>query len=91
MNNPNVIGKIPDQQATYDDDENLLTETIYKPGFHVNTREPVEGWENYRMYPETFFRVYAGQDPVCYRFPDKETWQAERDAVFPTDLEETED
>jgi hypothetical protein len=41
------------------------------PGYHINTRQPVEGLDAYRVYPKKHFRVYAGQDPVCYRFADE--------------------
>ena len=74
---PDIIGLIADTHATHDDEGNELTAATYIPGWHVNTLEPVGGWEQYRCHPEVFYRVYAGGvEPVCYRFPDRETFEA---------------
>lgn len=78
MNNPDIIGKIPAQLATFDEEDNVVTPPIYVAGWHVNTLDPIPEWEPYRIpTPETPTRVYAGGViPVCYRFPDKDTFMA---------------
>lgn len=79
MIQPDVIGRIPKQAATYDDQGNQLTAAIWREGFHVNTPEPVPEWSAYLCdpQPETPYRVYAGGvRPVCYCFPDKSTFEA---------------
>ena len=74
---PDVIGLMVDTHATHDDEGNELTPATYVEGWHVNTPEPVPEWEQYRCHPEPFYRVYAGGvEPVCYRFPDRETFDA---------------
>lgn len=86
MMQPDVIGRIPKEPATYDDEGNQLTATVWRTGWHVNTPEPVPEWEAYRCDPQptTPYRVYAGDvPPVCYRFPGEGTYQLERDKVFP--------
>lgn len=72
------IGLILDNSATYDYEGNELTAPAYKDGWHVNTLEPVEEWEQYRCSPQptTPYRIYAGGImPVCYRFPDEQTFK----------------
>lgn len=79
MIQPDVIGRIPKQAATCDENGNQLTPTVWHDGFHVNTPEPVPEWEEYRCDPQpsTPYRVYAGGVvPVCYVFPDRETFEA---------------
>ena len=54
-------------------------------GFHVNFPEEVEEISQYKLepQPETPMRIYAGGiKPVCYRFPDKETFLQ----FFPEDI-----
>ena len=71
--NCSEIGLIPETPATYDDEGNELTETVYKDGWHVNTLEPVPEWEAYKVpTPAKPYRMYAGGVmPVCYIFPDE--------------------
>lgn len=79
INIPNldVVGIIY-EGGTYDDEGNVITPPTPKPGWHVNTLEPIPEWDPYRIpTPETPTRVYAGGViPVCYRFPDKDTFMA---------------
>lgn len=75
---PDIIGKIPDQLGTYDEQGNELTPTTYLPGFHVNFPEEVPELAAYKLDPQpsTPYRVYAGNImPVCYQFPDEETFR----------------
>lgn len=69
--------------ATSWDDEG--TPTAYLQGYHVNAPEPVPGWEQYRVYPKQPSRVYAGCEPVCYRFADEAEFEKERDKIYPGD------
>jgi hypothetical protein len=41
------------------------------PGYHVNTPEPVEGWEGKQVTPETPMRVYGGRPTFFYSFADE--------------------
>ena len=71
------IGLIADTHATHDDEGNELTPITYLPGWHVNTLEPVEGWEQYRCHPAVPYRIYTPPlVTVCYRFPDEATFRA---------------
>jgi hypothetical protein len=77
MNNQSVIGKIVDTSGTYDEEGNQLTAPTYITGFHVNTTSEVADWADYLCDPQpsTPMRVYAGGvTPVCYRFPDEDTF-----------------
>jgi hypothetical protein len=84
---PDIIPHIPDAPATYDSEGNELTPATYKPGYHVNFREPVPGLEEFRVYPTKPTRVYAGGEPVCYRFAD----EAEFRSHFPEPEEPQDD
>jgi hypothetical protein len=33
---------------------------------------PIEGWEQYRITPETPMRVFAGHETYCYMFPSRD-------------------
>jgi len=77
MNNQSIIGKIVDTPGTYDDEGNQLTAPTYITGFHVNTTSEVADWADYLCDPQpsTPIRIYAGGvTPVCYRFPDEDTF-----------------
>jgi hypothetical protein len=77
MNNQSIIGKIVDTSGTYDEEGNQLTVPTYIAGFHVNTTSEVPEWSDYLCDPQpsTPMRVYAGDVvPVCYRFPDEDTF-----------------
>ena len=77
MNDLSVIGKIVDAPGTYDDDDNLLTAATYVAGWHANTTSEIPEWSDYLRNPQpvTPVRVYAGGvAPVCYVFPDEETF-----------------
>ena len=77
MENIDVIGKIVDTPGTYDDEGNQLTAPTYITGFHVNTTSEVAEWADYLCDPQpsTPMRVYAGGVvPVCYSFPDEDTF-----------------
>jgi len=67
---PDIIGRIPSALPTYDEEGNELTTLEWADGYHINTPEPIPGWEQFRIpTPETPYRVYAGGImPVCYRF-----------------------
>lgn len=84
---PNIIGPIPRQLGTYDEQGNELTPTTYLPGWHVNFSEEVPEIAAYKLDPQpsTPYRVYAGNImPVCYVFPDEETFRQ----YFPEPTEE---
>ena len=84
MNNQSIIGKIVDTQGTYDDEGNQLTASTYIAGWHVNTTSKVLEWSDYMSDPQpaTPYRVYAGGVvPVCYVFPDEETFDDLRTAL----------
>lgn len=72
-----IIGTIS-QGGEWDDEGNVVTAPTVLPGWHVNAPAPVEGWEAYLLDPQpsTPFRVYAGHTPVCYLFPDEETFNS---------------
>lgn len=75
---PDIIGKIPQTLATYDEQGNELMPTTYLPGFHVNFPEEVPEIAAYKLDPQpsTPYRIYAGGVmPVCYQFPDEETFR----------------
>lgn len=76
--NYSEIGPIVDTPGEYDDEGNQTVAPTYKQGWHVNTLEPVPGWEAHRIpTPETPERIYAGGImPVCYKFPDRETFRS---------------
>ena len=77
MNNQSIIGKIVDTQGTYDDEGNELTAPTYLAGWHVNTTSKVTEWADYLCDPQptTPMRIYAGGvTPVCYSFPDEDTF-----------------
>ena len=83
MNNQSIIGKIVDTPGTYDDEGNQLTAPTYITGFHVNTTSEVADWADYLCDPQpsTPIRIYAGGvAPVCYRFPDEDTFEDIHDA-----------
>ena len=77
MNNQSIIGKIVDTPGTYDDEGNQLTAPTYIAGWHVNSTSEVADWADYLCDPQptTPVRVYAGGVvPVCYSFPDEDTF-----------------
>ena len=79
MIQPDIIGRVVETPATFDDEGNQLTPPVWREGWHVNTPEPVPEWEAYRCDPQptTPYRVYAGGvQPVCYKFPDQATFEA---------------
>ena len=84
MNDLSIIGKIVDAPETYDDEGNQLTAPTYIAGWHVNTTSEVPEWSDYLLDPQppTPYRVYAGGVvPVCYVFPDEETFDDLRTAL----------
>lgn len=62
--------------AVLDAGGNVTTEPQAIPGWHINVPEAIEGWEQYRVFPETPMRVYAGHETVCYAFPDEVAFTA---------------
>jgi hypothetical protein len=83
MHNQSIIGKIVDTPGTYDEEGNELTAATYITGWHVNTTSEVPEWADYLCDPQpsTPVRVYAGGvTPVCYRFPDEDTFEDIHDA-----------
>ena len=77
MKNIDVIGKIVDTSGTYDEEGNQLTAPTYIAGWHVNTTSEVAEWADYLCDPQptTPVRIYAGGvTPVCYSFPDGDTF-----------------
>ena len=84
MHNLSIIGKIVATPGTYDDEGNQLTASTYIAGWHVNTTSEVPEWADYLCdpQPKTPMRVYAGGvDPVCYRFPDEDTFNELQDTI----------
>ena len=84
MHNLSVIGKIAATPGTYDEEGNQLTASTYIAGWHANTTSEVPEWSDYLLDPQpaTPYRVYAGGVvPVCYVFPDEETFDDLRTAL----------
>ena len=84
MHNQSIIGKIVDTPGAYDDEGNQLTAPTYIAGWHVNTTSEVADWSAYLCDPQptTPMRVYAGGVvPVCYRFPDEDTFNELQDTI----------
>lgn len=50
-----VIGVMYRNEGT-DEEPNMVA----KPGYHVNTTSPIEGWEANQVFPATPSRVYWG-------------------------------
>lgn len=71
------VGRVVETPPKFDQIGSVDTEATFIDGWHVNTVEPVPAWEEYRIpTPATPACVYAGGVmPVCYRFPDKESFQ----------------
>ena len=46
-------------------------EPVEIPGWHVNTPEPVDGWEVYSVQPNAPRRIYAGHTTFFYVFGDE--------------------
>ena len=62
--------------AVLDAECNVTTDPQAIPGWHINVPQAIEGWERYRVFPETPMRVYAGHETVCYAFPDEAAFTA---------------
>ena len=67
--------------GTYGPDMTVITEPVALPGYHVNTLEPVEGWDDYLIAPTQPRRVFAGAATVCYKFTDEAAFLAARTAA----------
>lgn len=70
-----IIG-IMYQPATVDAEGNEVTPAIALPGWHVNTPEPVEGWEDKQVTPATPMRVYGGHATYFYSFASEDEFTA---------------
>tara|TARA_B100000929_G_scaffold108179_1_gene85714 strand:+ start:18463 stop:18735 length:273 start_codon:yes stop_codon:yes gene_type:complete len=76
---PDIIGKIPKQAATFNEQGEVIEPAIYKDGWHVNFTQEVPELADYKCDPQpvTPYRVYQGGiRPVCYKFKDKAEWEA---------------
>lgn len=75
--NPDIIGTLYKNDSEYAEDGSVIKAPTVIPGFHVNFTEEVEAIEQYKCDPQpvTPYRVYAGQAPVCYVFPDEATFR----------------
>lgn len=80
--NMNIIGTIYNRDGEYDADGNVITPPTAKPGYHVNTTEPVPEWGQWRVEPTTPHRVYQGLPTYSYRFDDEAQFVEQRVAVF---------
>jgi hypothetical protein len=67
--------------GTYGPDLTVITEPVALPGYHVNTLEPVEGWDAYLVVPALPRRVFAGAPTVCYKFPSEAEFLLARTAA----------
>ena len=84
MHNLSVIGKIAATPGTYNENGDLLTAGTYVAGIHANTTSEIPEWSDYMRDPQPAkpYRVYAGGVvPVCYVFPDEETFDDLRTAL----------
>ena len=80
MNQYNIIGTIT--RITGYDEATDTHETETLEGYHVNTIEPVPEWEQYRVYPEKPYNIWAPPAPTCfYRFADEDQYIAEAQAL----------
>jgi hypothetical protein len=59
----------------------VITEPVALPGYHVNTLEPVEGWDAYLVVPTLPRRVFAGAATTCYKFPSESEFLLARTAA----------
>lgn len=42
---------------------------VAKPGWHVNSDEPIAGADAFEVFPESPSRVFSGNPPMhCYKF-----------------------
>lgn len=79
---PDIIGRIPKEPATFDEEGNQLTKTVWLEGFHVNFPEEVPELAAFKVdpQPETPHRTYyGGIKPVAYSFSDQQEWEAIRE------------
>lgn len=81
-----VVGAIIADWGQYDQDGEEVTPPVYLAGHHVNAPEVIPEFSEWLLDPQptTPYRVYAGRMPVCYRFPDQETFE-NAIAVFQTE------
>lgn len=70
-----IIGTLY-EPGTYDAEGNEITAPVALPGWHVNSPEPVEGWEAYAVTPNAPRRVFAGHPTFFYVFQDEATFNA---------------
>ncbi|MAI34089.1 MAG: hypothetical protein CMM07_20775 [Rhodopirellula sp.] len=78
MQHPDVVGRIVDQPATFDQEGNQLTEATYVDGWHVNFPNTVSELAEHKIEPQPTrpVRLYAGgRIPVAYRFSDENQWE----------------
>lgn len=65
------IGPVQTLPGTYDEDEFEVTPPTYDNRHHVNyVGDVVEAWEQYRCYPDTPSRCFAGGSVELQEQPD---------------------
>ena len=70
-----IIGTIY-TPGTYDAEGNVITKPTPTPGWHVNSPQPIEGWDAYKVEPATPLRVFAGHTTHFYSFADEAAFTA---------------
>ena len=70
-----IIGAIY-TPGEYDSEGNVITEPTPIPGWHVNSPQAIEGWDDYRVTPATPLRVFAGHETFFYSFVDEAEFTA---------------
>ena len=70
-----IIGTIY-TPGEYDSEDNVITAPVALSGYHVNSPQAIEGWEQYRITPETPMRVFAGHETFFYSFVDEAEFTA---------------
>lgn len=90
---PDIIGAIYNNDAEHDTEGNITKSATARVGYHVNFPEEVPELAEYLVDPQpaTPYRIYAGGVmPVCYRFPDEETFKLYCPELYPPEPVEEE-
>jgi hypothetical protein len=81
----NILGTIT---RTIPTDDPEVFETIELAGFHINTTSPLVGAEDYQVFPEVPYNVFAGVDTYFYSFESEEQARQLVPNAFPEPVEE---
>jgi hypothetical protein len=79
----NILGTITRAIPT---DDSEVFETIELEGFHINTTSPLEDAEDYQVFPEVPYNVFAGVTTYFYSFEDERQARELVPDAFPLEL-----